>query len=286
MKLPSVLLRRQPNVHKNTFGHVLILAGSQRMLGAAALTGLAAMRCGAGLVSIGIPQSLNAVLQKKISNVIMTLPLKETRNQSLTFSAYGQIKKSFSSYNALAIGPGLSRHPGTQKLISKIIAASPVPLIIDADAINALSGNLQTLLKTKTLKILTPHSGEMSRLIQKSKDFIEHNREETAHAFAEEYHCVLLLKGAKTVVAAPGKKIYTNTTGNAGMATAGSGDVLTGMIAAFVAQGISGFEAARWGAYLHGKAGDLAAQAKTRLSLIASDIIDYIPKAVRQTERR
>jgi NAD(P)H-hydrate epimerase len=285
MKLPSVLLRRQPRVHKNTFGHVLVLAGSRRMLGAAALTALAATRSGAGLVTVGVPRSLNTAAQNKVSNVIMTLPLKETRAQSLALSAYGQIKDAYPSYKAIALGPGLSRHPGTRKLILKIIATSPVPLIIDADAVNALSGNLNVLLKTDTVKILTPHPGEMSRLIQKTTDCIERDRAGAARAFAEQYNCVLLLKGAKTIVAAPGKKIYTNTSGNAGMAAAGSGDVLTGMVAAFTAQGLSGFEAARWGAYLHGKAGDLAARAKTRLSMIAPDIIDYIPEAVRETEK-
>jgi len=286
MRLPTPLLRRKSNVYKNQFGHVLILAGSRRMLGAAALTSLAAIRSGSGLVTLGIPQSLNSIVQKKITNVVMTLPLMETKNQTLALEANRQLKKTYSSYSAIAIGPGLSQNPSTKKLILKIIGESPLPLIIDADALNALCGNLTTLTKTKTIKILTPHPGEMARLIKKAKNSIEKDRRGVACAFARKYHCNVLLKGSKTVVASPQQRIYTNTkTGNAGMATAGSGDVLTGMIAAFVAQGLTGFDAAKYGAYMHGKAGDLAAKSKTRLSMIASDIIENIPKAIRLSQK-
>ena len=281
MPLPAPLSRRRSNVHKNFFGHVLVLAGSKQMLGAAALTSLAAMRSGAGLVTLGIPKSLNAAAHKKISNAVMTLPLAETPAQTLAPSAFKQIKSAYSSYDVIAIGPGLSRHPATQRLALKIIETSTIPLIIDADALNALSQSLKSLTKTKTLKILTPHPGEMSQLTKKKKDFIEDNRRDVACSFARKHNCILLLKGSRTIVASPTGKTYTNTTGNAGMATAGSGDVLTGMIAAFCAQGLSGFQAAQYGAYLHGKAGDLAAKAKTRLAMIAPDIIDCIPKAIK-----
>ncbi|OGX37462.1 MAG: NAD(P)H-hydrate dehydratase [Omnitrophica WOR_2 bacterium RIFCSPHIGHO2_02_FULL_50_17] len=276
-------MRRNPDVYKNQFGHVCVIAGSRRMLGAAALSSLAAMRAGAGLVTVAVPQSLNTAVQKKIANIVMTLPLKETAEQTIAFSAFAQVEKLSDTFDVLAIGPGLSMHPGTQRFVRKVIAASPKPLVIDADALNALAGHLDILRKTGTLKILTPHPGEMSRLLGVSRDYIEQNRSKAAAAFAREYQCVLLLKGYRTVVAAAGRKAYINKTGNAGMATAGSGDVLTGMIAALVGQGFSGFEAAKWGAYLHGRAGDLAAQAKTRVSMIASDIIDYIPLAMKKT---
>ena len=285
MPLPTPLSRRKSNVHKNRFGHVLVLAGSRQMLGAAALTSLAAIRCGAGLVTSGVPQSLNTATQKKVSNAVMTLPLKETSAQTLAFAALKQIKDSYPSYDAIAIGSGLSRNLSTQRLILKIIETSPIPLIIDADALNALCQSLDSLTKTKTLKILTPHPGEMSRLAKKKKNAVEENRKDTARSFARKYHCIVLLKGNKTVVASPQKKVYTNATGNSGMATAGSGDVLTGMIAAFVAQGLSGFEAAKYGAYLHGKAGDLAAKSKSRLAMIAPDIIDCIPAAIKKELR-
>ena len=282
-RLPALLSRNNPKAYKNQFGHVLILAGSKRMLGAAALTSLAAMRAGAGLVTLGIPDSLNGVVQKKIANVIMTLPLEETREQTLNVSAFKQIQKSYINFSVVAVGPGLSTHSSTQKLILKIIAGCPLPMVIDADAITALSSskNLNLLKKTSTTKILTPHPGEMARLIHVKKETIKSNRNKFASDFAKKYRCILLLKGHRTIVADSKGKVYINKTGNAGMATAGSGDVLTGMIAALLGQGLSGFDAAKWGAYLHGKAGDLAAENKTRAAMIASDIIDDIPKAIR-----
>ena len=287
MRLPTLLLRRNNNTHKNDFGHVLILAGSRRMLGAGALCSISAMRAGAGLVTFGVPQSLNSTALKKISNCIMTMPLTETKDQALSVAAFNQIKKDLFKYDCIAIGPGMSTGSSTQKLILKIIGTSLTPLVIDADALNAVSRNPDVLKKTTTTKILTPHPGEMSRLTGLKKTTIEKNRKDVAQKFAEKYNCILLLKGHNTVVAWPGAKstIYINKTGNPGMSTAGSGDVLTGIIAALVGQGLSGFDAAKFGAYLHGKAGDLAAKKKTKISLIASDIIDFIPAAIKLSKQ-
>jgi len=284
MRLPPQLSRRKSTAHKNDFGHILILAGSRNLLGAAALTALAAMRSGAGLVTLGIPESLNNVVQKKVSSVVMTWPLKETKNLSLAASAYPQINKKLHSFDVVALGPGLSAHPDTQKLILKVIAHARLPLVIDADALNALSNDLSPLQKNKGIKILTPHPGEMSRLTNLNKDFIEKNRKKAAVDFAKKFYCTILLKGHPTVVAAATGEVYINQTGNPGMATAGSGDVLTGMIAAFLGQGLSEFNAAKYGAYLHGLAGDLAAREISQAALIAADIIDYVPKALRQHE--
>jgi len=283
MQLPKPLLRNNPRAYKNNFGHVLVLAGSPRMLGAAALTSLAAMRSGAGLVTVGIPKSLNLTLQKKNSNVVMTWPLAETKEQTLSLSAFSKIQKSYSKFSAIAIGPGLSTNLNTQKLILKIIATSPIPLVIDADALNALVGHLDILKKTKTPKILTPHPGEIARLIGKSTKFIENNREQISKDFVKHNSCMLVLKGYRTIIAAAGHKTCVNKTGNVGMATAGSGDVLTGMIAAFLGQGLSVFEAAKWGVYLHGKAGDLAAHEKGKVSMIAEDIIENISQSINGT---
>lgn len=284
MRLPTPLSRRNPKVYKNQFGHVLVLAGSRGMLGAAALAGLAAMRAGAGLVTLGVPQSLNLTLQKKISPVLMTLPLAETKDQTIDVTANLQIKKQFGNFNAVAIGPGLSRHPSTKKFILTMVKSVKLPMVLDADALNALAGNLNVLTANKGTKILTPHLGEMARLTGLSKNYIEKNRKKVAKEFAVRAQCVLILKGHRTVAASPDGRVYINRTGNAGMATAGSGDVLTGIIAAFLAQGLEGFEAARWGTFLHGKAGDLAAKAKGKVSLIATDIIDFIPPAFKKTK--
>lgn len=279
-KLPMPLTRRNPDAYKNQFGHVCVIAGSAKMLGAAALTSLAAMRAGAGLVTAAVPASLNAAAHKKISNVVMTLPLKETREQTVSADAFARIERMYDQFDVFAVGPGLSRHSSTQRLVLRIIGTSMKPLVIDADALYALAGHVEMLRKMDTLKILTPHPGEMARLIGRSREYVETHRRRLALEFARKYRCVLLLKGHRTVVASPQGKVYINTTGNAGMATAGSGDVLTGMIAALLGQGLTGFEAAKFAAWWHGKAGDLAAQAKTRASMIASDIIEHIPAAL------
>src|SRR3989339_161961 len=283
MQLPTLLSRQNKKAHKNNFGHILITAGSGRMLGAGALSCISAMRSGAGLVTFAIPKSLNLTAQKKISNCIMTLPLSETKNQTLSFAAFKELKKTLQKYDCIAIGPGLGTDKSTQKLILKIIESSQVPLVIDADALNAVAQDPKTLLISKTKKILTPHAGEMARLTKLKKADIEKDRKNTALSFAIGHNCILLLKGNNTVVAGHDGSIYINKSGNSGMATAGSGDVLTGVISAFVGQGLECFEAAKFGAYIHGKAGDLAAKKKTKISMTASDISDHIPNAIKSS---
>ncbi len=277
MPRPSVLSRRNPRLNKKDFGHVLVIAGSPNMLGAAALCSLSAMRCGAGMVSAGVARSLNLTLQKKISNVVMTVSLPETTQGTISLKAFDVLKRIYSKFNAIALGPGLGLNHSTCAFVYKIVEHYPGPMVIDADALNTLAANLRCLAKAKGPRILTPHVGEMSRLIGKSAKYIEENRKTVAREFTHQYHCVLVLKGHHTIIAAP-SKIIINPTGNVGMATAGSGDVLTGMIAAFLAQGIEAFEAARWGVYDHGKAGDLAVRQGSKTSLIASDIIEQIPR--------
>ena len=249
------------------------------MLGAVALSSLSAMRSGAGLVTAAIPKGSNLALQKKISNVVMSCPLAQTKDGAFSLKAYDQLKKIWGQYDALAIGPGIGREPATQKFALKLICDCPKPLVVDADALFALAGHVDILKKAKGPRILTPHTGEMSRLTGQSGKVIEAHRSKIACDFAHQYNCVLLLKGHQTVVASSDGKSYVNKTGNVGMATAGSGDVLTGMITAFLGQGMNGFDATKYGAYYHGKAGDLAAVKKTKVSMIASDIIEQIPYA-------
>lgn len=281
MRLPTPLLRKNPNAYKNKFGHVLALAGSRRMLGASALCGLSAMRSGAGLTTLGVPKSLNSTLHKKISPVLMTWPLPETPQQSFSSNAWTTIKKEISKFNVIAIGPGLSLNTSTKKFVHAVIENSTIPLVIDADALNALTDNLNILTKTDTTKILTPHLGEFRKLINENGELrTEKEQKEKAINFSKKYNCILVLKGHRTIIAFPNGKISVNKTGNSGMATAGSGDVLTGMIAAFLAQGLIPFDAAKWGVLLHGKAGDLAAKKIGKTSMIATNIIDFIPKAL------
>ncbi|MDD3374933.1 MAG: NAD(P)H-hydrate dehydratase [Candidatus Omnitrophica bacterium] len=282
MRLPTPLLRCNSKSHKNTFGHVLVIAGSKRMLGAGVLSSLSAIRSGAGLVTLGIPKSLNAIAQKKISPVIMTWPLKETKEQTISCSALNDIKKELSKYQSVAIGPGLSQNKETKRFILKAISSIKNPMVIDADALNALSENISILETKGGVRVLTPHLGEMARLTGKTKTYVESNRESVAKTFAKKYDCILVLKGSRTVVASSWGKIYVNKTGNSGLATAGTGDVLTGMITAFLAQGLSGFDASKYATFLHGKAGDIAAKKKTKVSLIATDLIDNIPAAFKK----
>jgi len=276
MPLPAPLSRGNPRSSKQDFGRLLIIAGSPSMLGAAALSSLAAMRSGAGLVTTAVPRGLNLTLQKKISNVVMTKPLAQSRTGSFSLKSYDQIKKIWDQFDTIAIGPGLGRERAVQQLAREVIIHCPKPLVIDADALFALAGHTQILLKAKAVRVLTPHCGEMSRLTGLSVKKIEEARVKTARDFARRYNCVLLLKGHRTVVASPEGKTYLNKTGNVGMATAGSGDVLTGMITAFLGQGMGPFDAAKYGAYYHGKAGDLAAKAKSKVGLIAIDIIEQL----------
>lgn len=279
MRLPAPLLRRNPKAYKNQFGHVLVIAGSSRMLGAAALCGLSAFRTGAGLVTIGVPLSLNSTLQSKIPNEIMTLPLPESTGH-LDVRAVAVLEKQWNKYQVMAIGPGLGQRPSTKRLVLNIIRQCPLPLVVDADALNFLSEDPNVLMQAQGARILTPHPGEMARLTGLSMNDIENNRLKTAKEFAKRYHCVLVLKGSQTVVASALGQTFINRTGNSGMATAGAGDVLTGMIAALIGQGLDPFESAKHGCHWHGRAGDLAARTFGKASLIASDIIDNIPRVL------
>ena len=278
MRLPTRLLHRSPEAHKGDFGHIFILAGSVRFSGAAVLCAGGALRSGAGLVTLGIPKSLITPVIKIKPKEAMILPLAETKEGTLSLSAFRKLKDFCKNISVLVVGPGLSQNKSTQALARKVISKINKPMVIDADGFNALSGGLKIPQDT----ILTPHPGEMARLLWVSVKKIQSERIKAAVTFAKRHRVILALKGHNTVVADYKGNLYVNKTGNPGMATAGSGDVLTGMIAAFLGQKLNAFEAAKYAVYLHGLAGDLAAREKTQLSLIASDIIDYIPKAIRK----
>lgn len=277
------LLRRKNKSHKGDFGHVFILSGSQTFSGAAVLCSRAAIRSGAGLVTLGIPKGLNNAVIKIKPPEVMTLGLTQTKDITLSIKAFKKIRDFAKNIDILAIGPGLSQHKETQRLTRKIIASIAKPAVIDADALNALAGNLGILrARYKTPTIITPHPGEMIRLLGKKIGPSEEERKNIAKTFANEYNCIVILKGHRTVVASPAGTTYINNTGNPGMATAGTGDVLTGMIAAFLGQKLDAFTAAKYAVYLHGLAGDLAAKEKTQIGLIASDIIEKIPEAIKK----
>lgn len=286
MRLPAQLLRRRKDSHKGDFGHILILAGSVNFSGAAVLCAEAAIRSGAGLVTLGIGRSLvNAIIKIKPKEV-MLLPLPETKPGNLAMAALKKIREFLGKIDVLVIGPGLGGHKQTQGLVRKVIATADKSLVIDADGLNSLAGNLGLLHKAGSLKrtaILTPHPGEMARLLGTTIARVQATRRKIARKFALDYKITLVLKGHHTIVADPEGNIYINKTGNPGMATAGTGDVLTGMIGAFLGQGLAAFEAAKYAVYLHGLAGDLAAEENTEIGMIASDIIAKIPAAIKKS---
>jgi len=279
----KILFNRPLDSHKGGLGHLFVLAASAGMTGAAALTCLAALRSGCGVISLGIPASLLGVMEVKLSEIIKK-PFAETRNKTLSLRSFSAIKSFSANCTALAIGPGLSRQKETQKLIQRIIKELNIPMVIDADAINALEEKVSILKAVKAHAILTPHPAEMGRLIKKSASFVQENRSSVSKTFAKDYDVTLVLKGYETLVSRA-EKIYLNKTGNPGMAKAGTGDVLTGIIGSFLAQGLNEYEAAILGVYVHGLAGDLAAKDKGRVSLIASDLIDYLPPAFKKIKK-
>ena len=286
MRLPTQLRQRNPDSHKGDFGHILIIAGSLRYSGAAALCAKAVMRAGAGLVTLAMPANIcNAFLRIK-PDELMLLPLPETNEGTISAAAYNETLAFAKHADAIIIGPGLSRNNSTQSLVRKLVKSIDKPLVIDADGLNAL-GNLNSP-GNKTGRIfpentvVTPHPGEIARLIGIPAAVIQKKRKEVAKNFARRYNITVVLKGHQTVVASPDGNAYVNNTGNPGMATAGSGDALAGIIAAFLGQGLDAFNAAKYGVYVHGLAGDIAAGKKTQLSLIASDIIDYLPAAFKK----
>ncbi len=269
---------RKSDSHKGDYGHVFILAGSYGLTGAAYLTSQASLLSGSGLVTLGIPESLNPTMEVKLTEV-MTKPLAETKGLTLSLKAFPQINKILPAIDALAIGPGLSQNPQTRELVYKLLSSVAKPLVLDADGINALIGKLKVLHSLKAELVITPHPGEMARLLNLKVAEVQRNRAEVAKDFAREYNVVVVLKGYRTVVAARNGKIHVNKTGNPGMASAGCGDVLTGIIAAFLGQGMDGLKAAKLAVYLHGLAGDYAAEEKGQTSLIATDILNKLPQA-------
>ena len=269
-------LKRKNDAHKGDFGHVFIIAGSRGLTGAAYLCAKGALLSGAGLVTLGIAQSQYAIVCRKLTEA-MTMPLPETKQGSLSLKAFSQIKKFSKDKDVLAIGPGLSRNKSTQSLVRKIISSIDIPMVIDADGLNALSGHLDILKKRKALTIITPHPGEMGCILGRKTSHIQKNRRILAKQLADMYNIVIILKGQGTIVAEGGGKVFKNWTGNPGMAKGGSGDVLTGITAAFLGQSGNAYEAAKLAVYAHGLAADLAVKQTGQLSLLATDILNKLP---------
>lgn len=276
-KIPA----RRKDSHKGDYGRVFVVAGSVGMTGAAALVALGAMRAGSGLVTCGVPESLNTIMEIKLTE-IMTLPLPETKKQALSLKGKELIMDFAAGCDVVAMGPGLSSDKETRSLIKELVKDIEQPLVLDADGLNALEGRIEELSMRKFRTIITPHPGEMAMLLGHTVEAVQSDRKATARSVAEITDSVVCLKGHQTVVASPGGDIYVNDTGNSGMATGGTGDVLTGMIASFVGQGLDDFSAAVSAVYIHGLAGDIAAEKMGPFSMMALDVIEYLPEAFKK----
>jgi len=272
---------RNKDAHKGIFGRVCIVGGSIGMSGAAALAGQAALRCGAGLVRVAIPKSVLPIVAA-IEPCYTTVALPEDENGCISADASAIVLDQAEQNDVLAFGPGVSQGRGVREVLTLLIEQKDLRLIIDADGLNCLAKNPDWVAKKRGSVILTPHPGEMKRLWKSLfRQELPSDRAEQAGTLAEKTGCTIVLKGAGTVVT-DGVKVYVNTTGNPGMATAGAGDVLTGTIGALGGLGLDNFDAAVLGIYIHGLAGDIAAERIGQVSLTAKDIIKYLSKAFMQ----
>ena len=275
---------RRRESHKGDFGHLLIVAGSVGKTGAAALAGRAAMRAGAGLVTIAAPRSQQPIVATLVAEC-MTEPLPETAAQTVGLAAKERLATLAAARGAVALGPGLGLDAETQALVRDLVRGVPAPMVIDADALTALAGHLESLARAAGPRCLTPHPGEMARMLGLSVGAVQADRIETARRFAGTHGAHVVLKGALSVISAPAGPTFLNPTGNPGMASGGTGDVLTGMVGALLARGQEPLGALCAATYLHGLAGDLAAREKGEEGLIAGDVVEAIPAAIRAVQR-
>jgi hydroxyethylthiazole kinase-like uncharacterized protein yjeF len=272
---------RPAAAHKGTFGHVLVIAGSAGKTGAAALAALGALRAGAGLVTLAVPASLHDILETKLTET-MTVAVPETEARTVAREALNAILDLAQGKDAVAIGPGLGTHPSTQAVIRELVTRLPMPLVVDADGINALAGADDCLRRAAGVRVLTPHPGECSRLVGLPADAVLRERIPLVQRTANDLRATVVLKMARTLVGHPAGGVAIVPTGNPGMATGGSGDVLTGVIAGTIARGVEPLLAARAGAYVHGLAGDLAAEQLGQEAMIAGDLLERLPEAIRR----
>lgn len=278
----KLVVPRRRTAHKGECGHCLVVAGSSGKSGAAAMAANSAMRSGAGLVTLAVPCGIHPVVEMKTTEA-MTVPLPERLDGSLAFDSIGVIRSLLEAKDAVAVGPGLGLDEVTVAVVRDLLATAKLPLLLDADALNAAAEDVSILkVSASPTVVLTPHPGEMARLTGFSIAEIESDRIGVAGHFAASNDCYLLLKGARTVIAAPDGRIAVNSTGNPGMASGGMGDVLTGVITALLGQGYEPFDACCLGAFCHGFAGDLAGEEKGEMGLIATDVQEMLPYAFKR----
>jgi holo-[acyl-carrier-protein] synthase len=281
--MKKLLPRRSRDSHKGTYGRVAVIGGSRGMAGAPYLTSMAALRTGTGLVYSIVPKSLENIMSIKLTEVI--IKSAEDKNKGyFTKDSLSDILEGIEGMDAIAIGPGIGADKERTYLIEEIINNYKRPIVIDADGINCLSINPDILYKREQPIIITPHPGELGRFLGISTKEIQENRIYYSKYTSEKYNIIVALKGFNTIVASPKNEIYINATGNPGMATAGSGDLLTGIIASFIGQGLISIDAAKLGVFCHGLAGDLASIYKGEYGVIATDILENIPYSIKKIQ--
>ena len=278
--MKGILSKRKKDSHKGDYGKVGIIAGSRGMTGAAYLVAKSALRTGSGLVYSLVPQSLETIMSIKLTEAIIKA-IYDGGTGHFAKESYKDIIDNLTDVDVVALGPGMGLDHARVSLVGEIIQHIDIPMVIDAGGLNCLSRDMDLMERKKGPMVITPHLGEMARLINKDMGQVKEKREYYARFLAEKYNLVVVLKGYKTIVCKPEGQVYVNNTGNPGMATAGSGDVLTGIIISLMGQGIDPFESAKLGVYLHGLAGDLAKKDKGEYGLIASDIVEAIPHGIK-----
>lgn len=274
----KAVFNRPDDSNKGTLGSLLCICGSYGMAGAAIMAGKAALRCGIGLLKIAVPKSIYPVCATNILESVY-YPLEETSNGVISSKNTDFLLEMCEKSSAVVIGCGLSVCDDTKNLVQSVITNCKKPLVIDADALNCICNKPEFLKNLKVPAIITPHPGEMARLLHSTPKTVNSSRENTAIDFAKKFGVVTVLKGAGTIIASPDGEVYINHTGNSGMATGGSGDVLSGIIGSLLAQGAAPINAAAAGVFLHGTIGDLAAEKLGKISMLPTDMIDMIPTA-------
>lgn len=279
----ELIPKREADFNKGNCGKVFIAAGSIGMTGAACLSAVGALRTGSGLVTVGLPKSSQPIAAIKLTEA-MTVPLAENEDGTLSLSALGEIKSRVGKSDVCVFGPGLGKNADISKLIDSMLSGS-CDMVIDADGLNALADNMEILRRhanrNSCRAVITPHPGEMSRLCRESIEAIQSNRVSIAREFAKEFGVVVVLKGSNTVIASPDGRTHVNESGNPGMATGGTGDVLSGVIGSLIGQGLEPFEASLLGVFIHGIAGDLAKRDKGEHGMTAGDVAENIPHAIK-----
>ncbi len=276
----GLLPTRPADAHKGHTGHALVVAASTGKTGAAAMAATAAVRTGAGLVTLAVPRSLNPILES-LTVEAMTLPLPEDGQGALTEAAFSEVARAWEGKRCVALGPGLGLAPQTRALVHRILRDCPLPLVVDADGLNHLAAQITLLGERPAPTVLTPHPGEMARLRQCTTADVQKDRLAAARGLAQQYNVVVILKGGRTLVAAPDGRVWINPTGNAGMASGGMGDVLTGAVTGLLAQGLSPLDAALAAVFLHGLSADILA-AQAPWGYLATEVMHALPRAIRR----